>query len=90
MFWRITSGALVSILIAVLSYLLFQIVETDRTQEAVLRRLHYLEQQSHEVDDDSWTASNEEEFQKRHASEKAVTDRRLDKLEYINERYGRH
>jgi len=100
--WRIITGALLTALLTVTTFLITKIyddigmienqwIETDRTQEAVLRRLISLEKASHAVDDDDrWRATEEREFQLRYNSERDNLTRRIQKLEYINERYGRH
>jgi len=101
-FWRIITGALLTALLTVTTFLLTkiyddidmienQLIETDRTQEAVLRRLMTLENYSHAIDDgDRWRATEEQQFQLRYQSERDSLIRRIEKLEYINERYGRH
>lgn len=99
-FWRILTGALVSLVLAIVGFFgprLYErqdrtedlLEETDRTQEAVLSRLRSLEKQAHKIDDsDRWHASEEMEFQKRYDSEMNELRRRIGKLErnYENSR----
>lgn len=93
LFWRILTGTLISLLIAILGFFgprLYEktdrtedlLEETDRTQEAVLSRLRSLETQAHKIDDsDRWHASEEMEFQKRYDSEMNELRRRIGILE---------
>jgi len=101
-FWRIITGASLTALLTVSTFLMTkiyddidmienQLIETDRTQEAVLRRLISLENASHAVNDgDLWRTPEEQQFQMRYRSESDNLERRIHDLEYINERYGRH
>lgn len=101
-FWRILTGALLTALLTVTTFLLTkiyddidmiedQMIEIGKTQSAVLRRLISLENYSHAVDDgDRWRATEEQQFQLRYQSEKDDLIRRMEKLEYINERFGRY
>lgn len=101
-FWRVLAGALFTILLMIISFLMMRLHdqvdehderlrEVNRTQEAVLQRLTILEAMSHNIDDgDRWRATEEAQFQERDRSEKESIRRRIRQLEYINERYGRH